>query len=54
MKAKKRALTLELIPDLKIATLRAAYADGLKPSQLIRALLPLLRLDDCLSAYDAG
>ncbi len=38
---------LGIVPDLNIATLQAAYAKGLKPSELIQALIPLLALDDC-------
>lgn len=38
---------LDLVPDLDISTLQHAYANGLKPSQLIRQLLPLLAKEDC-------
>jgi len=47
MTIKQNRLTLEIVPDLSISTLQAAYAKGLKPSELIQALLPLLAQDDC-------
>ncbi len=35
------------VPDLQISTLQQAYRAGLKPSALIRALLPVLASEDC-------
>jgi allophanate hydrolase len=41
-----------IVPNLQISTLRQAYANGLKPSELIAQLIPLLAADDCSHAND--
>ena len=41
-----------IVPDLKISTLRQAYANGFKPSELIAQLIPLLAADDCSHVND--
>jgi allophanate hydrolase len=41
-----------IVPDLQISTLRQAYANGLKPSELIAQLIPFLAAQDCSHAND--
>lgn len=42
--------SVDIVPDLNIATLKRAYANGLKPSELITQLIPLLAEQDCSHA----
>lgn len=44
--------SIGIVPDLKISTLSQAYANGLKPSELIAQLIPLLAVQDCGHAND--
>ena len=47
MTANSQNSVLNLVPNLEISTLQLAYANSLKPSQLIGELLPLLAKEDC-------
>jgi len=44
--------SIGIVPDMQISTLSQAYANGLKPSELIAKIIPLLAAEDCSPAND--